>query len=207
MLDNYTRCFYQTGLLDPILRWPLWRSISPNVITLFGCLVGIAIYPLLAFHYSWLAIVALLLTGFIDTLDGSLARFYRRESPQGAALDLFCDRVVEIAILIGLYSYDLENRALPIIFMLASVLLCITSFLTVGIFSKNESEKSFYYSPGIMERAEAFGFFLLMILWPALFSFLAWLFSALVLATAVVRLWQFFNYSRLVFVKVKTEKR
>ncbi len=203
MLDTHSRSIYQTRFLDPILHWSIWRLVHPNVITLCGCLVGMTIWPLLMFHLTTWSISALLLTGFLDTLDGTLARYFGLESPQGAALDIFCDRVVEFAILLGLYAFDAENRAVPTLFMLGSVLLCITSFLVVGIFSENETDKSFFYSPGLIERTEAFGFFFLMILFPSFFILLAWLFTTLVFLTAVIRLWQFFNYSRLIPVKIK----
>lgn len=75
--------------------------------------------------------------------------------------------------------------------MLSSVLLCITSFLVVGIFSQNTTEKSFYYSPGLIERFEAFLFFSLMMFLPGIFSYLAYAFSGLVLMTALIRMAQF----------------
>ena len=180
MLDTHSRSIYQMRLLDPIMHWPVWKLVNPHLVTLTGCLLGIIIWPLLFFHFTIWAIIALALTGFMDTLDGTLARHFGLESPQGAALDIFCDRVVEFAILLGLYAFDPNDRALPILFMLGSILLCITSFLVVGIFSENESNKSFFYSPGLIERTEAFGFFFLMILWPSFFTPLAWLFTLLV---------------------------
>jgi phosphatidylglycerophosphate synthase len=204
MLDSHGRFAYQSRFLDPLLSWSIWRNVSPHSITIAGCLVGIAIWPLLMWNLTILAVMALLCSGFLDTLDGSLARYQGSSSPQGAALDIFCDRVVEFSVLLGLYEVDPEVRAIPILFMLGSVLLCITSFLVVGIFSENDSNKAFYYSPGLIERTEAFGFFLLMMIWPSFFTPLAWIFSLLVFLTALIRLWQFFRYSRFIPVKVKT---
>lgn len=204
MLDIHGRNIYQTRLLNPLLRLPIWQKIHPNAITITGCLIGIAIWPLLSFNLTGWAIIALFLTGFMDTLDGALARYQGIASPQGAALDIFCDRIVEFAILLGLYEVNPDVRAMPILFMLGSVLLCITSFLVVGIFTENDSYKSFFYSPGLIERTEAFGFFLLMMWWPSFFTTLAWIFTALVFLTAVIRLWQFFRYSRLFPIKVKS---
>jgi hypothetical protein len=78
--------------------------------------------------------------------------------------------------------------------MLGSILICVTSFLVVGIFLENTSQKSFYYSPGLIERAEAFLFFVLMILFSKAFSILAVIFSILVFLTAALRLYQFAQY-------------
>jgi len=203
MLNTHERFTYQSRLLNPLLHWPIWQKIHPHTITIAGCLVGMAIWPLLMMHWTVLAVIALLLTGFLDTLDGAIARYYRLTSPQGAALDIFCDRIVEFSIFMGLYEVDPETRALPVLVMLGCVMLCVTSFLVVSIFSTSDACKSFSYSPGLVERPEAFGFFFMMIFWPSFFTPLTWIFSLLVLLTALIRLWQFFRNSRLVPVKVE----
>ena len=64
-------------------------------------------------------------------------------------------------------------------------------FLVVGIVSDMVSNKTFYYSPGLMERAEAFLFFTLMILFPSQFIWLGILFSVLALFTAIQRVFEF----------------
>lgn len=124
-------------------------------------------------------------------LDGSLARHQNKTSPIGAALDITADRLVEFAIILGLFLIDPHKRGLLCLLMLGSVLLCITTFLVVGIFSENQSEKGFHYSPGLMERTEAFAFFALMMLFPIYFTPLAAIFSALTFFTAGKRLYEF----------------
>lgn len=78
-----------------------------------------------------------------------------------------------------------QERGLWCMLTLGSMLLCITSFLVVGIFTENQSQKSFHYSPGLMKRAEAFSFFIAMMIWPA-----------------IIRLVQFYNqqYDRLAYI-------
>jgi phosphatidylglycerophosphate synthase len=148
--------------------------------------------------YSFIAVLCLALSGFLDTLDGSIARHTQRASPKGAALDIISDRVVEFVIILSLFLIDPASRALPSLFMLGSVLICITSFLIVGIFTQNESQKSFHYSPGLMERAEAFIFFAAMILFPLAFPVLSALFSLLVAITALIHIFQFFHQSDII---------
>lgn len=134
-----------------------------------------------------------MISGFLDTLDGSLARHLKIASPQGAALDIICDRITEFAIILGLYAVDPNTRALSTIMMLGSILICVTSFLVVGVFVEKSAEKSFFYSPGLIERAEAFIAFAIMILFPSLFTIVSFVFSFLVLITAAVRMHQFFR--------------
>lgn len=191
MIETNLRKTYQKICIDPVLRIKGLQKVHPIFLTYFAGFLGIGIFPALAFGFPLLAFALLVISGFIDTLDGSLARHYEKSSPEGAALDILSDRVVEFAIILGLYCVDPSSRSLPIIFMLGSILICVTSFLIVGIFTKNDSEKSFYYSPGIIERAEAFIFFAIMILLPSTFFFLSYLFSFLVFLTAFIRIFQF----------------
>lgn len=189
MIDSYGRPLYQKIFINPFL--PTFSLLSPTTITYFALLVGIFVAPLLAVKYSGCAFTILLLSGFLDTLDGSVARFKDQTSPFGTALDIMGDRVVEFSVILGLYLFHPEERALSCLLMLGSILFCITSFLVVGVFTQNNMEKSFHYSPGLIERAEAFIFFSIMVLFPITFSIVSHLFSMLVFLTALIRLWQF----------------
>jgi len=189
MIDSYGRTLYQKVVVDPFL--PIFSYFSPTTVTFFALITGVAVLPLMAIKYPILAFVMLLFSGFLDTLDGSIARFKNQTSPFGAALDIVGDRMVEFSVILGLYLYQPEIRSLNCLLMLGSILLCITSFLVVGIFTQNKKEKSFHYSPGLIERAEAFIFFSIMILFPRAFFVISYLFIALVFFTALIRLWQF----------------
>lgn len=191
MIDSYLRSRYQTIAINPILKRLIALKISPQTITTAALLLGLFIPFSLLFGYRFLALALLLASGYLDTLDGSLARALEKSSPQGAVLDIVFDRIVEYSIILGLFLVDPPSRGLICLMMLGSVLICITSFLVVGIFLQNDSTKSFHYSPGIMERTEAFIFFALMILFPTLFTQLGCLFILLVTMTAFIRIWQF----------------
>lgn len=189
MIDSYGRALYQKVVVDPFL--PHFSLFSPLLLTFSALITGMSVAPLLAFHYAGFALVLLCISGILDTVDGSVARFKNRTSPLGAALDITGDRMVEFSVVLGLYLYQPETRGLNCLLMLGSILVCITTFLVVGIFIQNNQEKSFYYSPGIIERAEAFIFFGMMILFPETFWVTSSLFTGLVFLTAFVRLYQF----------------
>ena len=142
MIDSYCRQVYQKVCVEPFL--PFFNRLSPQTLTLASCLLGIIVCPLIVFDFPWIAFLTLLLSGFLDTLDGSLARYLNRVTPKGAALDIVCDRIVEFAVILGLFFVDTHARALPSLLMLGSILLCITTFLVVGIFVENQSIKSFF---------------------------------------------------------------
>ncbi|NGX38880.1 MAG: Inner membrane protein YnjF [Chlamydiae bacterium] len=191
MIDTKYRGKFQILLIEPLLKKPWLQKIDPSVLTLSALFLGLLIPFFLWAHLPLLAFALLAASGFLDTLDGSLARFTEKTSDKGAALDITSDRLVEFAVILGLFLIEPEQRGLLSLLMLGSILFCITTFLVVGIFSQNETEKSFFYSPGIIERTEAFAFFSAMILFPKGFFILSLLFSALVSLTALIRIKQF----------------
>lgn len=190
MIEHYIRPFYQHVLGDPLARH-LGKVLSPNRVTLLGVLVGMGIIPSLIYDQIFLALLFLGLSGLLDTLDGTIAHLYQKNSPYGTALDIVGDRIVEFSIILGLFFMSPEIRSFPCLIMLGSILICVSSFLVVGIFSENNSHKGFHYSPGLIERLEAFIFFAAMILFGDYFSFLAYTFSFLVFCTAFLRIWEF----------------
>ncbi len=189
MLETQIRHHYQRLLVNP-LAGAFARHFSPNQITLLSLAVGLAAAPCIAVEWNWLAAILLLISGYLDTLDGTVARMTGRTSSFGAMLDITCDRLVEWGVILGLYAVAPSVRGLECILMLGGMLVVITSFLTAGIFIKNDGQKSFNYTPGLMERPEAFIFFMAMIFIPTWFSWLAALFTILVIFTAALRMWQ-----------------
>ena len=172
MIENTCRARVDATLLTPVIKYlAQFSRLSPNHLSLAALSFGIGVFVSLLLGHAWLACGLLLLSGYCDILDGAYARVTGKATDQGAVLDILCDRAVEFLVILGLYYIEPAARAEMIIFMLGSVLLCVTSFLVVGIYTANQSEKGFYYSVGIMERAEAFVFFMLMILLPQYFHF------------------------------------
>lgn len=191
MLDQALKQQYYRFILSPIINYCALKC-KPLWITLIGLLSGLLFLPFAILSYKITAIALLILSGFCDTLDGAIARKSHQDSHFGAVLDIMADRVVEVAVIVSFYFLNPQANALAVIAMLVSCLLCITSFLVVGIFKKNQSDKSFHYSPGLIERAEAFIFFILMLLMPKQFLILAFIFSFLVLYTAAKRVYEFY---------------
>jgi phosphatidylglycerophosphate synthase len=164
MLEKYLRLYYQKGILSAIF---------------------------LVLHHSYWAVALLLLSGYLDTLDGTIARLANKISPFGSGLDIVGDRIVEFAIIFALYLVNPSIRATTTILMLGSILFCVSSFLVVGIFTINDSEKGFHYSSGLIERFEAFIFFITMILLPQYFNYIGNIFALLVALTAFIRMYEF----------------
>jgi len=196
MIEGHFRNGYQRVLVNPIAN-RLKHCTTPNQVTLLSGILGILVLPALMLQSPYIAALLLLLSGFCDTLDGTLARIKQDSTAWGSVLDIMSDRAVECAVVLGLYTVAPTERALGCICMLVSMLLCVSSFLVVGIFTANESQKSFHYSPGLMERVEAFLFFIAIMIWPSAFGVLALVFTLLVTLTAFIRLAQFYAFQKV----------
>ncbi len=192
MIEQIIRPLYQRLLVDLPAKW-MSRYIHPDHVTLISGVLGILVLPAMLLGWVNGAIILLLLSGYCDTLDGTIARIRQHSTDWGSVLDICMDRLVEFSVIFSLWAIAPQERAFWTILMLGTVLLCITSFLVVGVFTENNSNKSFHYSPGLMERAEAFIFFIVMMLWPGMFSMLAALFCLLVGWTTFVRLREFYQ--------------
>lgn len=199
MLESYVRPLYQTYFANYIAK--LFKAVSPWHITALACLVGVMVAPALLFNLPRLAIGLLLFSGFLDTLDGSIARETGTTSDVGTVVDIVADRIVEFAVILGLFMVDPSQRALTTITMLGSCYICITSFLVIGIFTPNHSQKGFNYSSGIIERAEAFIFFIMMIWIPNYFNLLGIMFIVLVLLTSYLHLRRFIKNESFIMAK------
>ncbi len=193
MIDTLLLPHYQRWIKPIIERLDLKRNITPNRITTLAIGLGVVAGFFLWFHWSIAALVILIFSGICDIFDGALARQRGTQSNWGCAYDIVGDRVVEASVIIGLYAFAPHTRATICLFMIASALLCLTSFFVVGMMSQNSAEKSFHYSLGIVERFECFLLFFAMILFPQYFTILGIAFILLVTLTAVIRMWQFYK--------------
>ncbi len=198
MIDSW---FSKSKLIkgvEKLVKKILVGRISANQLTIIGFVIGLlsAFFIFLSgitqFQIELIIISALLmlLSFSIDILDGTVARF---ENPTifGGILDIFCDRIVEISIIIAIISTDPINLVWPGVFSLGAIVLCITMFLVVGGALKadqlEESQKVIYYRKGLMERTETFLFLLIIIVFFPWRVILLWIFAILVFITAILR--------------------
>jgi len=185
MLETYCRKHFQYWCIDKLaVRVALhWHPVTITIVGLvWGVLAGVAA----GLALNVLAIILLLASGYCDMLDGTIARIRNQSTDIGSVLDIMSDRVVEVSMVIGLCAINPAMRGFYGALMLSSMFLCVTAFLVVGIFVKNTGKKGFFYSVGLVERAEAFGFFIAMLIWPQWFVELATAYVVLVSLTAVL---------------------
>ncbi len=86
-------------LLKPIAKNII--GINPNTLTVFGLLMSIVSAVFFAKREVLMAGIFLLLSGFLDALDGAVARENDRITRFGGFLDSVSDRFADAAIIIG----------------------------------------------------------------------------------------------------------
>lgn len=87
------------ALLKPLAR--NITEINPNTLTVLGLLISLMAAFFLGTHEVRTAGILILFSGFLDALDGAVARENRRTTRFGGFLDSVCDRLADAAIIIG----------------------------------------------------------------------------------------------------------
>ena len=186
MLDTRARKMVDP-LFERIATLLLKLRFTPNLVTALAFLIGICGVVLLYLQQPVAAVLVLWLSGLLDAVDGTMARLSGRSSLFGAVLDVTLDRVVELGFVWALALRHPE-QLLPLLGLVSCILLSMTVFLTTGMLAQNNSNKSFYYPAGLMERTEGFLFLSLIALLQNHLTVITWVFAGLILFTAAQRL-------------------
>lgn len=188
MLDTHGRAAFQP-IISKTAQSFLKMGLTANHITYLAFFVGIMASVLVYFGQPIIGVAVLWLSGFLDAVDGSMARMSKSSSSWGTVLDVTFDRVVEAGILVALALRHPEPSILLLFLLLAiSIIFTMTIFLTVGALSEKESYKSFYYQPGLAERTEGFILFSLLVLFQGQLVVWTIVFIAVELITGIQRL-------------------
>ena len=185
MLDTHARK-YVNPIIELGAKFLLRLKLTPNNVTILALLLGISTSIFLYFDMQIIAVTLLWVSGYLDAVDGAMARRSNSSSTFGTLLDIVSDRIVEVSIVLvlGLKFVDVRYN---LIVLAVCILMSMTIFLTVGALSEKKGVKSFYYQAGVAERSEGFIFFSLMILIPSYLGIITNIFSILIIITAIQR--------------------
>ncbi|MCH1960467.1 CDP-alcohol phosphatidyltransferase family protein [Romboutsia hominis] len=186
MLDTHARKY-----VNPFIEFGanifIKRKISANTVTTLALILGVLSAVLLYLDKNILAVMLLWISGYLDAVDGSIARKTDSSSSFGTVLDVTFDRIVEIGI-IFVSALKFEEIRLNIIVLLACILISMVIFLTVGAVSEKSGIKSFYYQAGVAERSEGFIMLSLMMIFESYLGIVVNIFSFMVIITALQRM-------------------
>lgn len=201
MLDKRLRGSVERGLA-PVGTGLHRAGVTADVLTVIGLALSIGTaFVIAAGELRW-AVLGIVATGFVDMLDGAVARNGGRAGPRGAFFDSVADRVSDAVLLGGVAWYLAGQSAyLPVLAFAAGALSMLISY------ERARAEGLGYQARGgLMERAER-----MVLLGVALFFDLLvpalWLMVALTAITAVHRFVKVWRQARQPAVAAVPEPR
>src|SRR5262249_52129136 len=127
MIDSRARQF-----IDPVLTRAgqslAAYGVGADMITIGGCVLGLAGSVAISLGQFGLALVLLMANRIADGLDGAVARATRR-TDRGAFLDITLDFFIYAAVPLAFAVWNEAANALPAAFLLASFVANGSSFL------------------------------------------------------------------------------
>lgn len=118
MLDEIERKYNIRRFLDKFTI-----RIDPNIITTLALIVAIAAGYLFYIREPIFAGILVLLNGFLDILDGKIAKKYKLTSKKGDFLDHTFDRLADVAMFTGVAMSGLVPMALGFMTIIAILLV------------------------------------------------------------------------------------
>ncbi len=192
MLDRHLR-----PLIDPPLE-RLADRLAPGLgadgVTVGGFALGCLAMAAVMVGQFWLGLALLLLNRLADGLDGAIAR-RNGVTDLGGYLDIVLDFIVYSGMVFAFAVADPAANALAAAFLVFSFMGTGVSFLAFAIMaakhgraSPEQGTKSLYYLGGLAEGTETILFLAAVLVWPAAFAPLAWLFGAVCWLTTFGRI-------------------
>lgn len=186
MLDTHGRKY-----VDPIINsgasFLLKLKLTANNVTIIALLIGILTSVFIYFDMNIIAVLTLWISGYLDAVDGAIARKTNTISLFGTLMDITFDRIVETCMILVLALKYVDAR-ISFIILLICIIISMTIFLTVGALVEKKGIKSFYYQAGVAERSEGFIMFSLIILFPKYILFFTNIFSFIIFITIIQRI-------------------
>ena len=186
-------------IIDPPLNWAARRlrplPLTANQVTVVGAVFGFCAALAIFFGGFGLALVAIVANRLADGLDGALAR-QQGATKLGGFLDIVFDFFFYGAIPLAFALYDPERNALAAAVLLASFYANGATFLgfaavaaELNLTTDDQGKKTIYYFAGLAEGAETIAVFVLMVLVPSFFVWIAFLFALVCFASAGARVY------------------
>jgi len=148
MREQLIKHYY--ALLEKSLRPFLKSGLSPNAISFlalaFSCFAGICY----GYGKIFSGGLLLLLAGFMDTVDGSVARLTGRSDRSGALLDSTLDRYAEFFVFFGFLFHFRHG------WMFVIVLLALMGSVLVSYIKARAQSLGTVRTVGLMQRPERF---------------------------------------------------
>lgn len=140
MLDKFRPII--SYYLKPIIKK---LDINPNIITIISPFIAIIAACFFANKNILIGALFILLSGFLDVMDGAIARYHNKTSKFGGFLDSTMDRFADAIIYIGIIFGGYVDWFIGI--------LAIHSAITVSYVRARAESENIKCNVGIAERA------------------------------------------------------
>lgn len=193
-------CIFADNSAERIANLFISLRLSPNFISIFALLLGIAAGVLFSLGQTLWAGIVIIFCGLFDVLDGQVASKTNKKSLFGAIFDSSLDRYSEFFIYLGLAYYFRNHWALWLCFFtfFGALMVSYTRARAEGLGIKCQI--------GIMQRAERISLLALGSLLGSAFHFFAPVIIGVLIAIAVIS--NFTAFQRIFYVKkVETQKK
>ena len=168
--------------------------ISADVATAMGFALGMVAAALIASQLYWAGLALLLLSRFMDGLDGAIAR-QTKQTDVGGYLDITLDFIFYASAVFAFALADPARNALAAAFLTTSFMAPTSTFLAYAIFAAKHNittdirgAKSLYYLGGLTEGSETIFTLCLMCVFPEWFAVIAVVFGLMCWITAGTRI-------------------
>ena len=185
-------------LTQPVTRLLSRTAITPSAITWFGFLLSLGAAALIITEHLLAAGLVVLIAGFLDMLDGALARYTNRVTRFGAILDSTLDRLSEAAVLLGILVLYAKAQLIAPILLVGGALI---SSLLVSYIRARAEAVSLECQAGLFTRPER----VIVLALGLLLSHFAY---SLVIALGIIVVFSFITIvQRLLFVWQQTKTK
>ncbi|MEX0912879.1 MAG: CDP-alcohol phosphatidyltransferase family protein, partial [Gemmatimonadota bacterium] len=138
-------------LFEPLIR----RRIDPNYITTLGFLITISAGIAFFLGHTRIGGLLVLVGGFVDIVDGQVARGTGRVSIFGSFYDSTLDRISEIVVFLGIFSlYGGGHPDFDYPWMVYTVALAMAGSLMVSYTRARAEALGLDCKVGVMQRLE-----------------------------------------------------
>jgi phosphatidylglycerophosphate synthase len=169
-------------------------GISADVATATGFALGMVAAALIASQLYWAGLGVLLLSRFMDGLDGAIAR-QTKLTDVGGYLDITLDFIFYACAVFAFALADPVRNALAAAFLTTSFMAPVATFLAYAVFAAKHNitteirgAKSLYYLGGLTEGSETILTLCLMCVFPDWFALIAVVYGLMCWITAGTRI-------------------
>lgn len=178
-------------LTDPVVALLARTGVTPNILSVFGCLGSFLAGALLAQGWFLAGGVALLAFALLDGFDGALARATGRATAFGSVLDATLDRLSEAAVLFGLLVHysSRNNQLLVLVIFFALVGSFLVSYVRARVEITGARLREGFFTRGVRVSFLAGALILSGLLSPEIAVAALWVLAIMANFTALHRLY------------------